>query len=425
MLDPRYIEENLEALRHRLQHRCDLTLLDEFIQQNADRKKTLRKVEDLRHQRNFVSEEIASLKKAKQDASDKIAMMRQVNKQLKELEGELREIEQHFSELLYKIPNVPSGDVPLGADEGSNLELRRWGEPRRFDFDVKDHVELGKALDILDMERAAKLAGARFALYKGMGAMLERGLINFFLHVHTTEHGYTEVLPPFLANYESMFGTGQIPKLEGDMFKTIDPEYYLIPTAEVPLTNIHRDEILLEDDLPIKYCAYTPCFRREAGSYGKDVKGLIRQHQFNKVELVKLAHPDYSFDELESLTADAEDILQRLDLPYRVVVLASGDMGFSAAKTYDLEVWIPSQNRYREISSCSNFTDFQARRCMMRFRPSNGRKTELVHTLNGSGLAVGRTFVAILENYQQEDGSVVIPKALRPFVGGREIIAKP
>jgi seryl-tRNA synthetase len=317
---------------------------------------------------------------------------------------------------------MPHESVPVGKDSADNREVRRWGEPRVFGFEPKDHVELGKILDIIDLDRAAKITGARFALYKGLGARLERALINFMLDIHTREHGYKEVLPPFMANSESFIGTGNLPKFAADLFKVEGTDYYLIPTAEVPVTNIHRDEILSGDDLPIKYAAYTPCFRSEAGSYGKDVRGIIRQHQFNKVELVKFAAPESSYDELESLTANAYRILELLELPYRVVVLCTGDMGFSSAKTYDIEVWVPSENTYREISSCSNFQDFQARRASIRYRQAGGGKPRLVHTLNGSGLAVGRTVVAILENFQEPDGTVTIPKALVPYMGGVERI---
>jgi seryl-tRNA synthetase len=323
-------------------------------------------------------------------------------------------------EILVRIPNIPHDSVPVGPDETFNQEVRRWGEPRDFDFTPLSHWDLGEQLDILDFQRGVKIAESRFTLLKGQGALLERALINFMLDLHTREHGYTEVFPPILVNEESMFSTGQLPKLEAEMYRCRDDVLYLIPTAEVPVTNIHRGETLREEDLPLYYCAYTPCFRREAGSYGRDVRGLIRQHQFNKVEMVKFVHPDTSYDELEKLTNNAEEVLKRLGLPYRVVVLSSGDLSFSASKCYDLEVWLPSYGEYKEISSCSNFTDFQARRGDIRFKPAGGGKSRLVHTLNGSGVAIGRTVAAILENYQQEDGSVVIPEALRPYMHGLE-----
>jgi seryl-tRNA synthetase len=337
---------------------------------------------------------------------------------IKELGGERSTAEDELRNFLLGVPNVPHESVPAGRDSSDNMEVRRWGEPRAFGFEPRDHVELGKILDIIDLDRAAKITGARFALYKGLGARLERALINFMLDMHTKEHGYKEVLPPFMANSDSFIGTGNLPKFTADLFKVQGTDYFLVPTAEVPVTNIHRDEILDGNRLPIKYAAYTPCFRSEAGSYGKDVRGIIRQHQFNKVELVKFASPESSYDELESLTANAYRILELLELPYRVVVLCTGDMGFSSAKTYDIEVWVPSENTYREISSCSNFEDFQARRASIRYRPQGGGKPRLVHTLNGSGLAVGRTVIAILENFQEEDGTVTIPRELVPYMGG-------
>jgi seryl-tRNA synthetase len=350
--------------------------------------------------------------------------MKEVAARIKEMEAGLPELERQLEEVLLNIPNVPDPSVPVGAGEEDNATVRTWGTPASFPFPVRDHVDIGADLEILDFERAAKIAGARFCLSKGAGALLERALINFMLDVHTREHGYLEVLPPFMANSASFFGTGQLPKFEEDLFRVAGTDYFLVPTAEVPVTNIVRDEILPGERLPLKMTAYTPCFRAEAGSYGKDVRGMIRQHQFNKVELVEVCRPEESWAELESLTADAEDILKRLGLPYRVVTLRAADLGFSSAKTYDLEVWLPSQDRYREISSCSNFTDFQARRAKIRFRDPATGKTRLAHTLNGSGLAVGRTVVAILENFQQADGSVLIPGPLRPYMNGMERITK-
>ena len=387
------------------------------MQQEAD---------DLRRKRNDVSEEIGRLKKAGRQAEDKVAEMRAVGDAITALEAVSRETEEAQRNILLIIPNLPHASVPDGRDEAGNIEVKRWApegtEPPKFSFEPKPHWDLAEYLDIIDFDRAAKITGARFALYKGMGARLERALINFMLDLHTTEHGYLEVLPPFMVNRASMTATGQLPKFEEELFKVENGAYFLIPTAEVPVTNIHRDEILPDEDLTLKYTAYTPCFRREAGSYGKDTRGLIRQHQFNKVELVKFARPQDSYPELEALLADAEEILKRLRLPYRVITLCTGDMGFSAAKTYDIEAWLPAQDRYREISSCSNFEDFQARRGNIRYKPKGSKKTEFVHTLNGSGLAVGRTVVAILENYQQPDGTVTVPEVLRPYMGGAERI---
>ncbi len=349
--------------------------------------------------------------------------MRQVSQRIKAMDEELKQVDEDLHRFLLTVPNLPHPSTPVGASESDNVQVRTWGEPRQPGFEAKPHWEIGEALGILDFERAAKITGARFVLYRGAGARLERALINFMLDLHTGDHGYLEVLPPFMVNRDSMTATGQLPKFEEDLFRLVDPDFLLIPTAEVPVTNIHRGEILKRSDLPIRYTAYTPCFRREAGSYGKDTRGLIRQHQFNKVELVKFTHPSESDAELEKLTADAEKVLQLLELPYRVMALCSGDIGFSAAKTYDIEVWLPGQSCYREISSCSTFGDFQARRAGIRFREDEKAKPEFVHTLNGSGLAVGRTLVAVLENYQREDGSVVVPQALRPYMGGMERIS--
>ncbi|NUM53553.1 MAG: serine--tRNA ligase [Candidatus Hydrogenedentes bacterium] len=422
MIDIKFLRENIDVLKAALANRGALLDLDSILEVDAVRRSTLHEMEQLRAEQNRASEEIAKLKREKQDASLQLDAMKSLSARVKELDEKVRALDGDLQQRMLVIPNMPDASVPVGADEKSNREERRWGTPRKFDFEPKDHVDLGAALGILDFERAAKIAGARFCLSRGAGARLERALINFFLDIHTREHGYTEVLPPFMANSASFVGTGQLPKFKDDQFVIGNEgkDLYLIPTAEVPVTNIHRDEILNEDDLPIRYTAYTPCFRSEAGSYGKDTRGMIRQHQFNKVELVKFTTPETSFDELESLTANAERMLQLLELPYRVVTLCTGDMGFSAAKTYDIEVWLPGQNAYREISSCSNFTDFQARRANIRFR--RGKKPEFVHTLNGSGLAVGRTVVAILENGQQADGSVVIPTALRSYMDDLERI---
>jgi seryl-tRNA synthetase len=426
MLDFRYVRENAEAVKAGLARRGVSFDLTEFLALDAKRRAAQQEIETLRRKRNAVSEEIGRLKKSGQPAEDKVAEMRAVGDTIAALENGTREVEEAQRNILLTIPNLPHSSVPDGKDENDNKEMRRWspqgGEPPKFSFVPKPHWDLAEYLDIIDFDRAAKITGARFALYKGMGARLERALINFMLDLHTTEHGYLEVLPPFMVNKTSMTATGQLPKFEEELFKVENGTYFLIPTAEVPVTNIHRDEILPEEILPLRYTAYTPCFRREAGSYGKDTRGLIRQHQFNKVELVKFARPDTSYDELEKLTAQAEEVLKRLGLAYRVIVLCTGDMGFSSAKTYDIEVWLPAQNKFREISSCSNFEDFQARRGNIRYRTVGGKKTELVHTLNGSGLAVGRTVVAILENYQQPDGTVIIPEVLRSYMGGVERI---
>ena len=428
MLDLRFVRENAELVTAGLARRGIRLDLTEFLSLDAKRRAAQQEIETLRRRRNEVSEEIGRLKKAGQPAEDKVAEMRAEGDQIAALENSTREVEESQRNILLTIPNLPHASVPDGKDENDNKEIRRWspsgGEPPKFTFEPKPHWDLADYLDIIDFDRAAKITGARFALYKGMGARLERALISFMLDLHTTEHGYLEVLPPFMVNKASMTATGQLPKFEEELFKVENGTYFLIPTAEVPVTNIHRDEILPEESLPVLYTAYTPCFRREAGSYGKDTRGLIRQHQFNKVELVKFSRPDNSYEELEKLTANAEEVLKRLGLSYRVIALCTGDMGFSAAKTYDIEVWLPAQKKYREISSCSNFEDFQARRGNIRYKAKGGKKTELVHTLNGSGLAVGRTVVAILENFQQADGSVVIPEALRPYMGGADRITR-
>ncbi|HYA86977.1 MAG TPA: serine--tRNA ligase [Nitrospirota bacterium] len=426
MLDLRFVRENADAVSAGLARRGMSFDLTEFLMLDTKRRGVQQEIETLRRKRNAVSEEIGRLKKAGQPAEEKVAEMRAVGDTIAALENGSREVEEAQQNILLTIPNLPHSSVPDGKDENDNKEIRRWspqgGDPPKFPFEPKPHWDLAEYLDIIDFDRAAKITGARFALYKGMGARLERALINFMLDLHTTEHGYVEVLPPFMVNKTSMTATGQLPKFEEELFKVEQGIYFLIPTAEVPVTNIHRDEVLREEDLPVLYTAYTPCFRREAGSYGKDTRGLIRQHQFNKVELVKFTRPDTSYEELEKLTRQAEEVLKRLGLAYRVIVLCTGDTGFSSAKTYDIEVWLPAQNKYREISSCSNFEDFQARRGNIRYRTRGGKKTELVHTLNGSGLAVGRTVVAILENYQQADGTVIIPEVLRQYMGGAERI---
>lgn len=422
MLEIKFVRQNLSEVRKSLAKRGDTTNLDNFQKCEDQRREVLLEIEGLRHRRNTVSEQIAGMKKKGQDAEELVREMREVSARVRELDRMLAESEDMVQNILLNLPNIPHESVPVGKDEKDNPEVRKVGTPPVFSFEIKDHCDIGEKLGILDLERAAKLAGARFPLYLGQGARMERALINFMLDIHTTEHGYTEVLPPFMVNRKTMTGTGQLPKFEADLFKLENWDYFLIPTAEVPVTNIYSEDILNEEDLPVYFTAYTPCFRSEAGSYGKDTKGLIRQHQFNKVELVKFTLPETSYEELEKLLENAETVLKRLELPYRVITLCTGDMGFSAAKTYDIEVWMPSQNTYREISSCSNFEDFQARRANIRFKRKGKKGTEPVHTLNGSGLAVGRTFSAILENCQQEDGTVLIPKALRPYMGGLEKI---
>ena len=422
MLDLKFVRSNLEEIRTMIESRGYSLDVSRFEDLDQERRHRLTALEELRHRRNSVSEEIATMKKKGDDAASIIAEMKKVSLDIKEKENELPKIVEELDRLLMVMPNMPHKSVPAGKDEKDNLVIRTWGQIREIDFEPFAHWELGEKLGILDFARASKIAGARFALYSGLGARLERALINFMLDIHTGEHGYTEVLPPFLVNSDSMTGTGQLPKFKDELFKIEGWDFYLIPTAEVPVTNIHRDEILSEEQLPIYYVSHTPCFRSEAGSYGKDTRGLIRQHQFNKVELVKFTKPEESYEELEKLTRNAEEILRRLELPYRVISLCTGDLGFSAAKTYDLEVWLPGQGLYREISSCSNFVQFQARRAGIRFKRKGGRGTELVNTLNGSGLAVGRTVVAILENCQQEDGSVAIPRALKPYMGNIDFI---
>ncbi len=423
MLSIRTIREQADRVRRALEARGADVDLDRILALDARRREVLQELEALRSRRNAASKEVGRIKREGGDATGLMEEVRQVGERIKALEAELREVEPELDGLLLRVPNIPHDSVPVGRSEEDNPVVRTWGEPPAFGFEPLPHWEIGERLGILDFERAAKITGARFVVLRGLGSRLERALIQFMLDLHTGEHGYTEVWPPFMVNSKAMTGTGQLPKFQEDLFHLTDTDYYLVPTAEVPVTNLHADEILDEEALPIRYTAYTPCFRAEAGAYGKDTRGMIRQHQFDKVELVKFAHPDRSYEELETLTRNAEEVLRRLGLPYRVVTLCTGDLGFSAAKTYDLEVWLPGQGRYREISSCSNFEDFQARRANIRFRPKGGKGTELVHTLNGSGLAVGRTLVAILENYQREDGSVVVPEALRPYMGGVEVIA--
>jgi seryl-tRNA synthetase len=425
MLDIRFVRENTDRIIDALKKRGQKSdILDKFLEIEQEGRDLLRIVEEQRQLRNRLSQEIGKLKKEGRDATDILAEAKSVSDNITAKEENLRLLEGRAKQELLLIPNIPHESVPIGKDDTGNKEIRAWGDKPQFTFEPKNHWDIGENLGILDFERAGKIAGARFVILKGAGARLERALINFMLNLHTKEHGYTEIFPPLLVNREAMTGTGQLPKFEEDLFKLADDSkgLLLIPTAEVPVTNMHREEILDEDNLPIYYTAYTPCFRREAGSYGKDTRGLIRQHQFNKVELVKFVKPEDSYNELEALTGNAEEILKRLNLPYRVVALCTGDIGFSAAKTYDLEVWFPAQGKYREISSCSNFEDFQARRADIRFRKKGKKGTEFVHTLNGSGLAVGRTFAAILENYQQEDGSVIIPDALRHFMGTEKIV---
>jgi len=424
MLEAKYIREHLDEVRERLALRGQAINLDQFILIDGERRKTIQEWERLRALQKKVSDEVSKKKREGQDASGLIEEMKKVSQDLKGLDGVVEEKEKILQDSLLTIPNLPHASVPAGKDPSDNVEVKRWGEIPKFDFKPKPHWDLGEELGILDFKNGAKITGARFTLYWDLGAKLERALINFMLDLHTREHGYREVLPPFMVNRTSMTGTGQLPKFEEELFKVEGTDYFLVPTAEVPVTNIHQDEVLEEKVLPLYYTAYTPCFRKEAGSYGKDTRGLIRQHQFNKVELVKFARPGSSYDELEKLLSDAEEVLKRLKLPYRVVNLCSGDLGFSASKTYDIEVWLPGQKTFKEISSCSNFEDFQARRAKIRYRISGKSKTEYVHTLNGSGLAVGRTLVAILENYQQADGSVIIPEVLRHYLYGVEIIEK-
>ena len=424
MLEIKYVRQNISHVRDAMRRRGDESNIDQFEQIDTARRKMMGEIEELRHRRNTVSDDIAKMKAEGRDAEETISEMRDVSARIKTLESELAGYEEKIQEILINLPNIPHETVPDGRDENDNPVVREAGDPPVFSFEPQPHWTIGENLGILDFERAAKITGARFPLYFGAAACMERALISFMLDLHINSHGYTETLPPFIVNSRSLTGTGQLPKFEEDLFRLEGRDYYLIPTAEVPVTNIHSDEILDEVDLPVYYTAFTPCFRSEAGSYGKDTRGLIRQHQFNKVELVKFTTPETSYQELESLLENAEMVLKRLELPYRTVLLCTGDMGFASAKTYDIEVWMPSQNRYREISSCSNFESFQARRAKIRFKRKGEKGTRLVHTLNGSGLAVGRTLAAILENCQQAGGSVTIPRALRPYMGGMETIKK-
>lgn len=424
MLDIRRIRNNPDEVKKALSKRHGDYPIDEILKLDEDRRSLLTKVEEMKAEQNKVSKEIPLLKKEGKDATEVIKQMKSLSDEVKELDVEVKEIDEKIKQHLLNIPNTPNDSVVEGVSDEDNVEIRKYGQPTEFNFELKAHWDLGSDLDILDFERASKITGARFTLFKGLGANLERALINFMLNTHTLEHGYKEMLTPFMVNRDSMIGTGQLPKFENDMFHLPSKDYFLVPTAEVPLTNLHRDEILKQEELPIKYTGYTPCFRQEAGAAGRDTRGVIRNHQFDKVELVKLVNPKDSYDELEKLTNNAEMILQKLEIPYRVVMLSTGDLGFSSAKTYDIEVWMPSYNSYVEISSCSNFEDFQARRANLRYRNDETGKVEYVHTLNGSGLAVGRTLAAVLENYQNEDGTITIPEVLRPFMNNLEKIEK-
>lgn len=424
MLDVKRLRANPKGIESGLKKRSMSGILDKFLVYDEQKRNLLTKSEELKSFRNRASQEVARMSKAGKDTEELKEQIRKTGQDIKEMDTELKELDDLLQDMLLRMPNIPHESVPVGEDDKSNVEIRRWGQPAAFAFEPQAHWDIGPDLDILDFERAAKLSGARFTVYKGLGARLERAVINFYLDVHTSKHGYQEIFPPFMVGSHCMLGTGQLPKFADDMFKIEGRDMYLIPTAEVPLTNLFREEILESKDLPTYVTAYTACFRAEAGSHGRDTRGVIRQHQFNKVELVKLVAPQTSYDELEKLTNDAEEVLQLLGLPYRVVLLSSGDMGFSAAKTYDIEVWMPSYNDYKEISSCSNCEDFQARRANIRYRPEPKGKLQYVHTLNGSGVAVGRTIAAILENYQQEDGSVIVPEVLRPYMGGVEVITK-
>ncbi|QGU00599.1 Seryl-tRNA synthetase [Candidatus Syntrophocurvum alkaliphilum] len=422
MLDAKMIRANTDMVIDALKKRGVSGALDDFFKLDEERRSILTEVEELKNYRNKSSQEVGKLKKEGQDASELMEKVREIGQIIKDFDNRVNKIEKSIEEILLNLPNLPHDSVPPGEDENSNIEIRKWGEIKKFNFTPAPHWDIGTSLDILDFERAAKLSGARFTVYKGAGARLERAIINFYLDIHTSENGYTEVFPPFMVNGECMVGTGQLPKFEEDMFKLDGKDMYMVPTAEVPLTNLYREEILDKNQLPLYMTAYTACFRAEAGSHGRDTRGVIRQHQFNKVELVKIVEPEKSYEELEKLTLDAEKVLELLGLPYRVMLLSSGDMGFSAAKTYDVEVWMPSYNEYREISSCSNCEEFQSRRANIRYRPEAKSKVQYVHTLNGSGVAVGRTVAAILENNQQEDGSVKIPEVLIPYMGGLEVI---
>ncbi|MBM6990090.1 serine--tRNA ligase [Mobilibacterium timonense] len=418
MLDIKRVRDDFDNVKAAVESRCKGDFgIDKVLEYDTKRRELLAQVEQMKNKQNTASRKVPAMKKAGEDTTELFAEMKELSRKIKELDAQVSEVEEAQRNALLNVPNTPFKDVQVGEDDSDNVELRKWGEPRKFDFEEKAHWDLGESLDILDFERGGKLSGARFTVYKGKGARLERAVINFMLDLHTEEQGYKEILPPFMVGRQAMIGTGQLPKFEDDMYYLQDVDMFMIPTAEVPVTNLRDDEILDFEELPVYYTAYTPCFRKEAGSAGRDTRGLIRQHQFNKVEMVKLSAPENSYDELEKLTNDAEAVLQKLNIPYRVVRLSTGDLGFSAAMTYDIEVWMPSYGRYVEISSCSNFEDYQARRANIRFRREKGMKPEFVHTLNGSGLAVGRTVAAILENYQREDGSVEIPEALRKYTG--------
>jgi len=424
MLDIKLLRNDTEKVRKALERRKENFDLDEFLKLDEKRRELLYEVEQLKSKQNAASKQIPLLKKEGKDVSDLLEEMKNLSNTIKDLDSQVKEVEDKIYQVLLTIPNIPHESVPDGDSDEDNVEVRRWGQPREFEFEAKAHWDIGEGLDILDFATAAKITGARFTVYKGAGARLERAIINFFLDIHTEKHGYTEVFPPYMVHRNSMIGTGQLPKFEEDAFKVSGTDYFLIPTAEVPVTNMYREQILDVDMLPIKHVAYSACFRAEAGAAGRDTRGLIRQHQFNKVELVKFVEPEHSYEELESLTRDAEEVLQLLGLPYRVVKICVGDLGFTAAKKYDIEVWMPSYNRYVEISSCSNFEDFQARRANIKYKKSPKDKAQFVHTLNGSGVAVGRTVAAILENYQNDDGSVTIPEVLRPYMGGMDVIKK-
>ena len=425
MLDIKRIREDYEGVKAAVERRCKGSFgIEKVVELDEKRRTLLAEVETMKNRQNTVSKEVPKLKKAGEDTTEIMAEMKELSAKIKEMDGELSQIEADLRDALLNVPNTPNPEVQIGEDDTDNLEIRKFMEPTKFDFEPKAHWDVGVDLDILDWERAAKISGARFTVYKGMGARLERAVINFMLDLHTIDQDYVEILPPFMVNRAAMTGTGQLPKFEEDMFYVPQKDFFLIPTAEVPVTNLRAQEIMAEAELPVYYTSYTPCFRAEAGSAGRDTRGLIRQHQFNKVELVKFVKPEGSYDELEKLTADAEEVLKVLGIPYRVVQLSTGDLGFSSAKTYDIEVWMPSYGRYVEISSCSNFEDYQARRANIRYRNEETGKAEFVHTLNGSGLAVGRTVAAILENFQQEDGSVIIPEPLRKYMGGVEVITK-
>lgn len=424
MLDIKILRQEPERIKEALKKRNNDLDITPAIELDKKRRAVLQEAEQKKAQQNAISKKIPAMKKAGEDTAPIFAEMKELSNEIKGYDEQVREIDEELRNFMLRIPNIPNDSCPVGKDDSENVEIRRWGEPRKFDFEFKPHWDLGTDLDILDFERGTKIAGTRFTVYKGLGSRLERSVIQYFLNSHTEENGYTEIFPPYMVNRASMTGTGQLPKFEEDAYNVKNNDFFMIPTAEVPVTNLHRDEILDGTKLPIKYCAYSACFRAEAGSAGRDTRGLIRQHQFNKVEMVKFAHPDHSYEELESLTNDAERLLQGLGLPYRVVCLSTGDLGFSSAKTYDLEVWMPSYGKYVEISSCSNFEDYQARRANIRFKDSPKDKAQFVHTLNGSGLAVGRTVAAIMENYQNADGSITIPEALVGYMGGRDKITK-